>query len=250
MAVTDTTPRPRAPLGELRFNRLLVAYDGSDSADLALSAASPPAPGGLRRGAAGGAGVGPIAPMLGRRQLVVGHRGAPPGAAQHPFQREHVPRVLEVGRTQVDAQERAAEQRARPKSERRQPDGRGERVAPDDAMQAQEVRPPRVALAHRWHAARGCTRTRARRTRAAPRRRASGGGARSRRRAAPPPPPAPRTPGRGTSARAARSRRRAARARAATPRGRGWRWRRDAGRGPGRRAASRGRRRDRRASRG
>jgi nucleotide-binding universal stress UspA family protein len=39
MAVTDTVPTPRAPLGELRFNRLLVAYDGSDSAELALSAA-------------------------------------------------------------------------------------------------------------------------------------------------------------------------------------------------------------------
>jgi hypothetical protein len=39
MAATDVTPASRAPLGELRFNRPLVAYDGTDSADLALSAA-------------------------------------------------------------------------------------------------------------------------------------------------------------------------------------------------------------------
>jgi len=39
MAATDVTPTPRTPLGELHFNRLLVAYDGTDSADLALSAA-------------------------------------------------------------------------------------------------------------------------------------------------------------------------------------------------------------------
>jgi nucleotide-binding universal stress UspA family protein len=37
--ITDQHAEPRGPLGELRFNRLLVAIDGSESAELALSAA-------------------------------------------------------------------------------------------------------------------------------------------------------------------------------------------------------------------
>jgi nucleotide-binding universal stress UspA family protein len=39
MATTLTTPEPASTLGELHFHRLLVAVDGSRSADLALSAA-------------------------------------------------------------------------------------------------------------------------------------------------------------------------------------------------------------------
>ena len=40
MSAPTTAPTAEAlPLGELRFNRLLVAYDGSPSAELALSAA-------------------------------------------------------------------------------------------------------------------------------------------------------------------------------------------------------------------
>jgi nucleotide-binding universal stress UspA family protein len=39
MTTTMTTPQPTSTLGELHFHRLLVAVDGSQTADLALSAA-------------------------------------------------------------------------------------------------------------------------------------------------------------------------------------------------------------------
>src|SRR5215218_182749 len=82
-------------------------------------------------------------PLRGSAEVVVGDRGAAPGAAEDGLEREHVARPVEVGRVEVEPQQAPGGERARPHRERRAAQGEGRRERGVlTADEPQQRRPP------------------------------------------------------------------------------------------------------------